>query len=230
MTNITRGIYIQGCARSGNTLIRELCGAAFRDVTMVKLTKDTAECSLAHLAGLLEQSPGDTKVLVASRNYENSLAMDRDLLRAHPDIKVLWMLRDPRDILTSIHDNQPDKYYVSPERLIKSLQLYAQFKVEPQVLTVRYEELVTHPDVMQVKISEHCGLAPSRNFVDAYKFFPKFHENVRAMHSIRPIDTNSLQKWRHNPAHRDYLKQLLASHGEIITLARECGYEIAGEL
>jgi hypothetical protein len=230
MMNITRGIYIQGCARSGNTLIRELCGVAFRDMEMVKLTKDTAECSLAHLAGLLDQSPGGAKVRVASRNYENSLAMDRELLRGHPDIKVLWMLRDPRDILTSIHDNQPDKYYVTPERLIKSLELYGQFKDEPQVLTVRYEDLVTHPEVQQAKISERCGLTPSREFVEAYKYFPKFHENVRAMHSIRPIDTHSLQKWRNNPGYRDYLKRLLAMHGEIITLARECGYEIAGEL
>ena len=55
--NKTRGIYIQGCARSGNTLIRELCGSAFQDVEMVKLTKDTAECSLAHLAvDLLHQA------------------------------------------------------------------------------------------------------------------------------------------------------------------------------
>ena len=77
--------------------------------------------------------------------------MDRDLLRVNPDVKILWMLRDPRDILTSIHANQPDKYYVTPDRLIKSLQLYLQFKDEPQVMAVRYEELVGNPDAMQVK-------------------------------------------------------------------------------
>src|SRR5580693_2858266 len=171
--NKTRRIYIQGCARSGNTLIRELCGSAFQGVELVKLTKDTAECSLAHLVELLQQpaKSASTSVRVASRNYENSLAMDRDLLRANPDVKILWMLRDPRDILTSIHANQPDKYYVTPDRLIKSLQLYLQFKDEPQVLAVRYEELVSQPDAMQGKISGFCHLAPSRKFDEAYKFF-----------------------------------------------------------
>jgi hypothetical protein len=226
MTNITRGIYIQGCARSGNTLIRELCGTAFRDVELVKLTKDTAECSLAHLVGLLQPPAKGATVRVASRNYENSLAMDRDLLRANPEVKVLWMLRDPRDILTSIHANQPDKYYVTPDRLLKSLQLYGQFKDEPQVLTVRYEELVGNPDAMQAKISQACSLVESRKFVEAYKFFPRFHENVRAMHSIRPIDTNSVQKWRSNPAHQKHLQETLAAHPDIVTQARACGYEV----
>jgi hypothetical protein len=223
----TRGIYIQGCARSGNTLIRELCGTAFHGVELVKLTKDTAECSLAHLVELLRQPGGGASVRVASRNYENSLAMDRELLRANPDVKVLWMLRDPRDILTSIHANQPDKYYVTPDRLIKSLQLYKQFAEEPQVLAVRYEELVGGPDAMQAKISQFCHLAESRKFVEAYKFFPRFHENVRAMHSIRPIDTNSVQKWRSNPAHQKHLQEIFAGHPAIITLAGDCGYEVA---
>jgi hypothetical protein len=241
---MTRGIYIQGCARSGNTLIRELCGSAFRSVELVKLTKDTAECSLAHLVELLRQpaagvtqngkpagppppTAASAPVRVASRNYENSLAMDRELLRANPEVKVLWMLRDPRDILTSIHANQPDKYYVPPDRLIKSLQLYLQFKDEPQVLAVRYEELVGNPDAMQTRISQAFGLAESRKFVEAYKFFPRFHENVRAMHSIRPIDTNSVQKWRSNPAHQKHLQEILAGHPEILALSRDCGYDLS---
>lgn len=238
---MTRGIYIQGCARSGNTLIRELCGSAFLGMELVKLTKDTAECSLAHLvellrqpaaqngkpAGLPHQTAPCVPVRVASRNYENSLAMDRELLRANPEVKVLWMLRDPRDILTSIHANQPDKYYVPPARLIKSLQLYLQFKGEPQVLTVRYEELVGNADAMQTQISQVFGLTESRKFMEAYKFFPCFHENVRAMHSIRPIDTNSVQKWRSNPAHQKHLEEIFAGHPEILSLSRECGYDLS---
>jgi hypothetical protein len=223
--NNTRAIYIQGCARSGNTLIRELCASGFQGAELVKLTKDQAECSLAHVVELL-RPPAKSRVLVASRNYENSLAMDRDLLRANPDVKILWMLRDPRDVLTSTHPDQPGKFYVTPERLIQSLQLYGQFKNEPQVLTVRYEELVTQPDAVQAGIAQSFNLAASRKFVEAHKFFPRFHENVRAMHSIRPIDANSVQKWRNNPQLLQYLRQILASHPAILSLARECGYEI----
>ena len=224
--NTTRAIYIQGCARSGNTLIRELCGAAFQGAELVKLTKDQAECSLAHVVELLRQPVAGSRLLVASRNYENSLAMDREFLRANPDVKILWMLRDPRDVLTSTHPDQPGKFYVTPERWIASLRLYDQFKDEAQVLTVCYEELVTNPDAVQARIAQNFNLVASRKFVEAHKFFPRFHENVRAMHSIRPIDSNSVQKWRKNPQLQQYLQQIFASHPMIIPLARECGYEI----
>jgi Sulfotransferase domain len=223
--NTTRAIYIQGCARSGNTLIRELCVSSFQGAELVKLTKDQAECSLGHVVELLQQK-ADSRVWVASRNYENSLAMNREILRAHPEVKILWMLRDPRDVLTSTHPDQPGKFYVTPERWIKSLQLYEQFKDEPQVLTVRYEDLVKQPDVVQAAIAKNFNLLPVRKFVEAHKFFPRFHENVRAMHSIRPIDENSVQKWRKNPQLQQYLRQILAAHPSIVALACECGYDI----
>lgn len=224
--NNTRAIYIQGCARSGNTLIRELCVASFHGAELVKISKDQAECALAHVVELLPRT-ANGRLLIASRNYGNSLAMDRDFLRANPEIKILWMLRDPRDVLTSTHPDQPGKFYVTPERWIQSLQLYQQFRYEAQVLAVRYEDLVTQPDAVQTKIAESFNLAPSRKFVEAHKFFPRFHENVRAMHSIRPIDANSVQKWRSNPQLQRHLQQIFASHPLVIPLARECGYEIS---
>jgi len=226
MTNRTRGIYIQGCARSGNTLTRELCCSAFHDTELVKLTKNQAECSLAYLVNLLQQSARHKPVFVASRNREDSLDMDGGLLRTNPDVKILWMLRDPRDVLTSIHAAQPNEFYVKPDRLIKSLNLYQQFKDEPQVLTIRYEDLVQNPDALQLRIAEFCHLTVRRKFDEAHKFFPRFHENVRAMHSIRPIDVNSLHKWRNNPVYQDHLRQTFAINPEIPALARDCGYEI----
>ena len=94
------------------------------------------------------------------------------------------------------------------------------------MLTVCYEELVTNPDAVQARIAQNFKLVASRKFVEAHKFFPRFHENVRAMHSIRPIDANSVQKWRKNPELRQYLQQIFASHPAVITLARDCGYEL----
>lgn len=224
--SVTLAIYVQGCARSGNTLMRELCVSAFCGTELVRITKHRAECSLSHLVDLLRQPTASSLVHVASRNRENMLFMSLELLRANPGVKVLWMLRDPRDVLTSIHADQPGKFYVLPERLIRSLQLYGQFKNEVQVLTIRYEELVTNPEAIQARVAQTFNLTERRSFAAAYKFFPRFYENVRAMHSIRPIDTNSLHKWRNNPAYQEYLQQVFTDYPGLIPLARECGYEI----
>ncbi|MDR0533733.1 MAG: sulfotransferase domain-containing protein [Verrucomicrobiales bacterium] len=222
---VTKGIYVQGCARSGNTLTRELCSVSFQNAALVKLDQNNAECTLEHLVSLFQQS--SNTIHVASRNYENSLCMDKDLLQANPHVKVLWMLRDPRDVLISIHSLKPGEYYVSPERWIKSLHLYQQFKNDAQVLTIRYEDIVQNPKDTQNKIAKFCNLAVSLQFEEAHNFFPKFHQNVTAMHSIRPIDTNSVRKWQKNPVFRDYLQQIFTSNPEIPELARTCGYDIS---
>ena len=94
------------------------------------------------------------------------------------------------------------------------------------MLTVRYEELVANPDEMQNRIAGSFNLVASRKFAEAHKYFPRFHENVRAMHSIRPIDANSVQKWRKNPQLQQYLQQIFASHPAVMALARDCGYEL----
>jgi hypothetical protein len=46
------------------------------------------------------------------------------------------------------------------------------------------------------------------------------------LHSIRPVDAGSLDKWKKNPAHAEYLKKILADFPAIIRLARDCGCEI----
>lgn len=223
---ITRAIYVQGCARSGNTLIRELCVAAFKGAELVRLTEHRAECSLTHVVDRMTQSIADTRILVASRNYENSFVVNRNLLHTHPEIKILWTLRDPRDVLTSLHPERPGEFYVTPERWIASFELYRQFKDEPQVLTIRYEDLVTRPCATQKRITKSFNLTAIRKFGDAHNFFPCFYENARAMHSIRPIDTNSIHKWRKCSQLTQYLKQIYANHPAIIRMAGDCGYDI----
>jgi hypothetical protein len=236
----TQAIYIQGCARSGNTLMRELCVTGFQGAKLVKVTNKAAECSLLYLvesltstrlkgAPLLDvllRRQAFPPLPVASRDHATSLVMDKDLLRAHPGVKVLWMLRDPLDILTSIHAQQPGEFYVKPARLIESLKLYQAFKAEAQVLAVHYEELVANPNAVQARIAQTLQLKPLRDFTEGHKYFPRFRENVKAMHSIRPVDANSVQKWRNNPGYREYLQKVFAEHPVLISLARECGYEV----
>ena len=135
------------------------------------------------------------------------------------------MLRNPLDVLTSIHKKKPG-FYVEPYRLIASLNLYLQFAEEPQVLTVRYEDLVIEPERVQTEIAAKFGLETMRPFADCYEHFPRFKQNVEAMHSIRPIDADGLDKWRKRPDYASYLQKMVKEYPELISLARLCGYVI----
>jgi Sulfotransferase family len=226
--NLVQCLYIQGCARSGNTLIRDLCASSFRGAELVMVSKNNSECALKHLVEPLReaQAKKSRKIFVVSRDRETSLVMDVAMLHACPNLRVIWMLRNPLDVLTSTHINKPGEFYVTPERLIQSLELYRQFRNESQVLTMHYEDLVSDPNAVQREIAKAFNLEPLRDFTEAHKFFPHFAENIRAMHSIRPVDSGSLDKWKKNPAHAEYLKKVLTDFPAIIPLARDCGYEL----
>lgn len=225
-TGVTRGIFVQGCARSGNTLVRELCATGFAGGELLKLSKDQAECSLEFMIEALAEAQPGRRILVGSRNRDVSLAMDLELLRANPEIKVVWMLRHPFDVLTSIHKMNPGKFHVPPERLIASLELYEKFKRERQVLTVRYEEVVFQPEVVQNRIAAAFGLEPIRSFTECYRHFTGVKESVVALHEVRPIDAKSVGRWKHNPAHREYLRGVLKEFPAVASLSRELGYDL----
>jgi hypothetical protein len=218
----TSGIYIQGCARSGNTLMRNLCVAAFAKAELAKLHDDAAEISFGRFVQFL----GHGKVWVASRNQRSSLEMTAQELHSYPNVKVLWMLRDPRDVLTSVHRMDASKFWVSPERWIKSIELYHQLKNEAQVATVRYERLVEAPNEVQHELSPILGLQPTCQFSEAYHHFPTFAQNVRAMHSIRKVDTGSVQKWRSNPDLAAYLTKLIKECPKLVEVAESVGYSM----
>src|ERR1700704_6681483 len=164
--NLTQCIYIQGCARSGNTLMRELCACSFRHAKLVMVSKNDSECALKHLVEPLREARAkkSRKIFVVSRDAETSISMSLEMMRSCVGLRVIWMLRNPLDILTSSHASNPGKYYVGPKRVIQSFELYQQFRNEEEVLAVRYEELISNPNEVQRRIAEAFKLKSIRDF------------------------------------------------------------------
>lgn len=139
------------------------------------------------------------------------------------------MVRNPLDVLTSRHGNDPDAFYVSPQRLAASLALYAHFVDEAQVTTIRYEDLVSQPNTVQQHIGSRLGLTSIRPFTDAFPHFSGHSDSVVAMHSVRPIDTHSVDRWRDNEAYAAHLRQVLDAHPVLIEAGRALGYPMTLE-
>jgi hypothetical protein len=225
-----RGIFVQGCARSGNTLMRELCAAGFAGAEALPLPQHRTECSFEFMLATLAKVREASRILVASRNRDASLAMDRHLLLAHPEVKVVWMLRHPFDVLTSYHASDPGRFYVSPERLITSLDLHEAFRHEPQVLTLHYEDVILRPLEAQNEIAAAFALEPSRSFPECHAHFTAGRKSVVALHSVRPLDASSIGRWRRNPEHCQYLLSVLAAHPALAGSSRRAGYELEADL
>jgi hypothetical protein len=229
-SGLARGIFVQGCARSGNTLMRELCAAGFAGAEALPLPQHRTECSFEFMLSTLAKVRQANRILVASRDRDASLAMDRELLRAHPEVKVVWMLRHPFDVLTSFHASDPGRFYVSPERLIASLELHEAFRHEAQVLTLRYEDVILLPLEAQSEIAAAFALEPSRSFTECHAHFTAGRKSVAALHSVRPLDASSIGRWRRNSEHCRYLLGVLAAHPALAGASRRAGYELEVEL
>jgi hypothetical protein len=208
--------------------MKELCASTFEGAEFVSMTERRSECSLEYLIQRIDEARGSggTSLLVASRDKETSLEMSRDVLRAHPEVQVIWMLRNPLDVLTSEHPTRATGFYVDPDRLRASLDLYERFMDEPQVTPVRYEDLVAEPDRVQQAIASRFGLRVLRPFSEGYRHFSGHRESVAAMHSIRPIDQRGVDRWRQYPDQRSRLQSILSEHPSLVALGRRHGYEM----
>jgi hypothetical protein len=86
------------------------------------------------------------------------------------EVALVYMVRHPFDVLTSTHPSHPErKYYVSERRwrgeygALKSLR-----ETQPSrtIHFVAYEELVSHPDRVQIRLSNCLGLVSARRFTE----------------------------------------------------------------
>jgi hypothetical protein len=144
-------------------------------------------------------------------------------LRLNPDLYVIYVLRDPRSVIASRHKQFPDQYY-SSLRVWREFESYRR-KLEghKRFLVVKYEDLVTTPDVVQERIR---SLLP---FLKEICLFSEFHRYAKpsertslALNGLRPISADRLMEWKN---HLPRIKAQLERFGDISTELVVLGYE-----
>jgi hypothetical protein len=61
-------------------------------------------------------------------------------------VRLIQMVRDGRDVVSSIHPRNPQRPWVPKRRWIMAVTAGLEFRTHPQVMTIRYEDLVTDFD------------------------------------------------------------------------------------
>lgn len=204
-------IHITGASpRTGTTLLAEAMVACFE-----------IDLFCPHEARIFALPPGTGKIFLTKSPRDILLA--GKALSESPDLHVIYMLRDPRNIIVSRHRRNPARYwaglkfwktYTAAARL---LQDHARFHI------VRYEDLLDDPDGVQAIL---MGYLP---FLRKRIPFSRYHEvtcpapdAVMALGGVRPITAGRRDKWR------DHLPRIagqIAQHGSIAEDLIEFGYE-----
>ena len=144
-----------------------------------------------------------------------------------PGIDVIYLLRDPRDVIVSRHGKSRDIYY-SNIRLWREMHGYAKGLCgHERFLEVRYEDFVTEPDGVQAQIAGKFPWLEQRHLFSEYHEHADVSEKSKlAMHSVRPIAPTSVGVWRQHPGR---IKAQQAIHGSLTPDLIAAGYETSGE-
>jgi len=194
-------IHIVGCGpRSGTTLMAEIMAACFEIDLFME--------SERHITTLPDR-PADiflTKIPI-------DILIIKPVLHLMKNLYVIYMLRDPRDMIVSKHGADPDRYWAS----LKFWQTYtpygASLKNHPRFMTVRFEELIRNPDMVQTDLMKQMPFLKKRIPFSLYheKADPSLSAQ-RAMGKVRPLTAVNIGNWRR---HLPRVAGQLQRHGSI---------------
>jgi len=147
----------------------------------------------------------------------------RAILEQDPEFYVIYMLRDPRDVIVSRHGKNREMYY-SNVRLWREMHAYAKpLYGHERFLEIRYEDFVHDPDATQRRIAEkYPWLEQIHAFSEYHEYARVSDKSVTAMHSVRPIAPTSVGVWTQHPGR---IKGQQEIHGSLTPDLIECGYE-----
>jgi pimeloyl-ACP methyl ester carboxylesterase len=211
---VTIRIHVVGSSpRTGTTLLTELLAMAFE-----------VDGVADHERSIFREPHLPCEIYVSKDPKDVRVA--RQVLEADPQLWILHMVRDPRDVVVSVHERDPDAYWTHL-RLWKSYRRSARrAEGHPRFVTLRYEDLVRDPDGVQAEIEARLPfLKRRRKFSEFHRFADPPARSREALSGVREISADRIGRWRD---HKPRLAAQLARHGEIDRDLVELGYERDG--
>jgi hypothetical protein len=149
----------------------------------------------------------------------------RDFYASRPaSLRIILMLRDPRDVLTSRRTTGgPKGYVVGPERWRRYYQAFLRERNDPSTLVVNYENLVRDVALHQRRIEEFTGEvmdAPMAEFQNVQR--PDF--DTSTLNGLRAVDQSCIARWE-APEHRQHITSMLREIPELPEALVTLGYE-----
>ena len=189
-------IYTMGCGRSGSWLLNSFF-SSFADTALVP------EELKAEYWGVLS-SPKANVVLKRHANSHQQVELLPE------QISIAWIVRHPYDVLTSHNPVSGRRFHIQPHRWLSEM-LALQYLIKTQrknTFVYRYEDLVMSPAAAQQQIADDFALEIIKPYDQIVENFKASEGTKRAMHGLRPIDSHSINKFRHSAEKIAYLKSI----------------------
>lgn len=204
-------IHVVGVSpRTGTTLM----------VEAIKTCFDIDHCS-KHEDRLFTRAPGTPDIFLSKAPRD--IMVVGPSLKVDPNLFVICIIRDPRDIITSKHKKDPDRYWAGLKFWNLYTKEFSELADHPHFIPVYYEKFVSNPDAVQKKIDKQIP------FLEKEAPFSRYHEIAEAsgsaqeaLNGVRPIKPTSVGKWEN---HKPRVRGQIQRHGAITQDLITYGYE-----
>ncbi len=222
-------IILGGCPRSGTTLLLSVLGSHSR---IYSIGQETATLyprirPLWLLKWLLLEDKFHLRRIPAGKRRfcektpGNLRHTERIIDLFAGRLKVINMFRDGRDVITSRHPLDPQKYWVSIETWVNDVRYGLHVATDEHVHTIKYEDLVATPESVLRGICEFIGEEFESAMLEHHKH-TNVAENLAWFTGAQQIHKASVRKWE-KPEHQARLAEFMA-HPEAVALSRQLGY------
>ena len=202
-----RPVVIGGCGRSGTTLVLSVLSChphifAINDETRA-LSPGTVNNPMVGAPFkmdriykfLLDRPIPDECTRWCEKTPRNVLHFEVILQRFGEAVRIINVVRDGRDVVTSRHPTDPSRYWVDPSTWVRDVKAGMRVEKHPQVLTIRFEDLVLDYESTVRKI---CAFI-DEDFLDTFRDYPasaRVRQNAAWFSEARPIDPSVIGKWK----------------------------------
>jgi hypothetical protein len=218
LTPLKKHILICGFPRSGTTMLQLMLENGIPDAR--RFGRETG---------------GWRAATFCFRNHEKAITkVPHDVFRLTPlrqfyakrgvELKIILMLRDPRDVLTSRRKTGgPAGYVVSSARWRRYYEAFERHQNHRDVIIVRYEDLVAHVENEQKRIERFTGetmAVPFSQFCQVDR--PDF--DTSTLNGLRPIEQTLIARWAATD-HHQRIEDVLSALPELPQALIDLGYE-----
>jgi len=190
-------IIIGGCGRSGTTLLLSVLGS-HKNIFAIPEETHAFYPKPYKLARILRYVDKTDKRW-CEKTPKNVMCYKEILKIFSNNVKIINMIRNGKDVITSIHPNGKNKYWVDKERWIED---NSQFLDHENILTIKFENLVHNTEVTLKKICSHIEEEYDSSMLD-YHLNTTVKKNIAWYENATPIGQFNRRKIKNK---EDYKK------------------------
>lgn len=203
-------LHITGCIRSGTTLLVEMMRIGFE-----------SDGPWEHETSLLSSVPDDLDVCITK--HPGELDLLARLMPYDDRLHGIYVMRDPRSVITSVHRKAPDCYATSLAHWKKSEEHASRLRLTRRFITVRYEMLVSQPDEVQERMVRAFSFLEVKGRFSSFQNASSVSDDAKlALNGLRAAAADRINGWRN---HLSRIKEQLAEHPDLPEILISNGYE-----